>query len=357
MFEEYTYENMMATMLEEAPDNVDVQEGSLLWNSCSKMAMLMEEFFEKLGENYDNMEVDTQDLDHLIDEGAEAGCPIIEATAAVFTMQLNCTCAIGDKFQNTDYDYIYTVIATLDESNHIYSVECEDDGAEPNAYLGYVNPVEFLEGFESGQLTALTTPGEDQEDEEAYRTRRANFYKVKPFAGNREYYKSLVNSITGVGGCRALRAASSGGKISVIIINSSYTAPNAELINTVQEALDPLDKTGEGEGSAPIGAEVIVTGVTPLAINISASITFETGISYSDVESYVQAAVDTYFQELGKTWADQTSNITVRVSQIENRLMDIEGIMDITNIKLNNTAANLQLSENVVPSRGEITCS
>lgn len=60
--------------------------------------------------------------------------------------------------------------------------------------------------------------------------------------------------------------------------------------------------------------------------------------------------VDTYFKYLSTTW-DEQDNITVRISQLETRLLGVAGVLDITDTKLNNQAGNILLESNQIPVR------
>ena len=61
-----------------------------------------------------------------------------------------------------------------------------------------------------------------------------------------------------------------------------------------------------------------------------------------------------YLLELRKNWANQ-ANTVVRISQIETRILQIEGIVDIQNTKINNSASNLTLTEYQVPIFGGVS--
>lgn len=355
MYEEKTYENIMADMMADVPDGVDTSEGSLIYNSCAKCAMALEEFYGNLGDVYDNIEVDTQDLDHLIDGGAESGCPIIEATAATFSAQFNIALDAATRLEAPDTDLTYYILECTDATNHIYTIESEDPGTEANSYIGEVEPIEYVDGFENGVILSLLTAGEDQEDEEAFRQRRIAYYQTKPFAGNRAYYVSKIDKLSGVGGCKVSRITASDKTVRAVIIGSDYKAPSASVVSAVQEAVDP--SSGSGDGIAPIGASVSVSGCASTTINIALALTFSAGITFADVQQMIADAVNTYFTEIGKSWEASTTALTVRVSQIEIRLLEIEGIVDVTSVALNGTEANLTLSDNTLPLIGEITCS
>ena len=130
--------------------------------------------------------------------------------------------------------------------------------------------------------------------------------------------------------------------------------PSSELIQEVQTAIDPVQNHGEGLGLAPIGHVVTVEGITETVINIETEITYDEGWSWEDIESTTNDVIDSYFNELSKSWADN-SNIIVRISQIETRLLDIEGVIDIQNTKLNSQTKNITLEENSIPKRGTVS--
>ena len=45
----------------------------------------------------------------------------------------------------------------------------------------------------------------------------------------------------------------------------------------------------------------------------------------------------------------------VRKSQIESRLLLIDGILDITDVKLNGESENVTLDEDAIPVRGDVS--
>ena len=51
----------------------------------------------------------------------------------------------------------------------------------------------------------------------------------------------------------------------------------------------------------------------------------------------------------------ENKGIIVRISQIESRILDIEGVTDITGTKLNGLEENLQLGTDELAVRGEMT--
>ena len=69
----------------------------------------------------------------------------------------------------------------------------------------------------------------------------------------------------------------------------------------------------------------------------------------------MEETIENYFKELSGTWADEDGPLVVRISQIESRLLDVSGILDIGDTKINGTAANATLTLDHIPVLGTIT--
>ena len=58
--------------------------------------------------------------------------------------------------------------------------------------------------------------------------------------------------------------------------------------------------------------------------------------------------------EIRTNWANQTNSV-VRISQIETKILQIEGILDIENTTLNDSTSNLTLTEYEIPVMGVVS--
>ncbi|MGX4479969.1 baseplate J/gp47 family protein, partial [Clostridioides difficile] len=63
--------------------------------------------------------------------------------------------------------------------------------------------------------------------------------------------------------------------------------------------------------------------------------------------------IDDYLNELNMSWEDE-ENLIVRISQIETRLLSIDGVLDITNTMINSIASNLNVDKDSIVLRGEV---
>lgn len=349
MYEEMTFETIMDQMMEDMPDGLDTSEGSLIYNACSKCAARLEEAYIELSQVADNQYPDTADLDHLVKFGQEKGIYIEEATPAEFEGKFNVPVEIGAEFSGDDFDYIVTGI--IDDTTNTYRLECEEAGSEPNAWIGELIAIDDIEGLETAELTKLLVEGKEEEDEEAYRMRLLDSFEIKPFAGNRSYYIQEVGEIDDVGGVKVYRRT--GSNITIVIISAAYEKPSDKLIEDVQEKVDPVQNAGQGIGIAPIGHAVTVSGVEEMQIDITANVECDTGYTYEGLKTQIEEAVDGYMLSLRKEWI-HTDIITVRRAGIENAIFDVEGVIDVSGVKLNGQENNVILSENVIPKKGEV---
>lgn len=349
-----TYETIMRSMMEDMPDDIDTSEGSLIFNACAKQAVRLEEAYLFLNGLEQNMYADTADLEHLIRNGNDRGCYINQATYAEFTAQFNCAVPAGSRWNLDEYNYI--VFNVISEDDHTYRLGCDSPGTEPNHITGDLDPIEYVEGFEWGKILKCTLEGTDQEDVETYRARLLATYNYRGFAGNREYYKSRIKELSGVYGCKLQRVSAPSDRIKIIIIGQDYRSPSQEVIAATQTAVDPVVNSGEGEGFAPIGHRVMVTGVGETTINITTTLTCETGYSSEGLMSYIVQTIDNYLLDLRRGWEDNET-LVVRILQIEAAIVNIKGIIDVTDTQINGKNQNLQITDGTVPVKGEITCT
>jgi len=232
-------------------------------------------------------------------------------------------------------------------------LQCETSGSDANSYLGTLIPIDYINGLQTAALTEILIPGEDEEETETFRTRYFISFDRIAFGGNRADYIEKVEKIQGVGGVKPYRAWQGGGTVKLVIINSEWKAPTSEMVNAVQTAIDPTVNAGDGLGIAPIDHVVTVFGVTNQAINIQTTITYQSGWSFAESRPYIETAIDAYFKELSQVW-DETDNLIVRVSQIETRLLNAAGVIDIQDTKINGVQGNFVVPADSIPIRGSI---
>lgn len=350
MFENMNYDIILNRMLDRISSKFDKREGSVIYDAlapaAAELALMYIEFELILQESFG----DTASREYLIRRAKERGLTPYEPTNAVlkgeFTPQ---NIDVIDKRFNLDN---LNFIVTEKISDGVYKVRCESAGAVGNRYLGQMIPIDYIEGLETAELTEVLIPGEDEEETEVFRQRYFESFDTKPFGGNQKDYIQKTNAIAGVGATKITPIWNGGGTVKLTILNSEFNKASAELINTVQQEIDPT-QDGYGIGIAPIGHVVTVDTAQEVNINISSNIVFDEGYSFGGQKQNIMDVVESYLLELRKSWADQGALI-VRIAQIETRILTIKGVVDILDTKINGNPSNLTLTKYQIPVMGDV---
>ena len=290
---------------------------------------------------------ETASLEYLEKRTAERGITQRLASSAIMEGKFDVEVPIGTRFSLGDFNYIL-----IDDENSY--LECETPGSEPNTILGTLTPIDTISGLTVAELVKCIVPGEDDEDVEELRARYFDSLGVQAYGFNQKQYREVVNAMDGVGAVKVIPAWKGAGTVKILILDSEYNNPTDELVNIVQETLDPSDNQGEGLGLVPIGHTVTVTGVREKTIDILTSLVYEDGYNWDLVDENVYKAVNDYFLELRKEW-ETTKNVTVRRAKIISAILTVPGILDVGPLSLNgNSIANLTTFEDEVVVLGTI---
>lgn len=397
MYEDITYEKILGRMLARVPDKLDKREGSVIWDTHSPTAIELQVLYIELDRILREAYGDTASRDFLILRCKERGIIPHEATKAVLKgVFVPASIDVsGQRFNIGACNYAVTEKIADGE----YRVICETAGKTGNQFLGAMTPVEYIKGLKTAELTEILIPGEDEEETEDLRQRYFASFDENAFGGNKSDYLEKTNAIPGVGRTKVTRIWNSGispadmipkesverwyndtrgtfggevqdwldavfhaakqkklttgGTVLLTIINSEFGTASDTLVQTVQTIIDPEENAGEGYGLAPIGHVVRVESAVAREVCVRTDITFDTGYGWENLQNSIAEAVSAYLLELRKGWADTSSQI-VWVSQIENRILGIAGIIDIRDTYLNGLAQNLILAKNEIPMFGGV---
>lgn len=399
MYEEQTYEVILQRMLDRVPDKLDKRPSSLIYDTHSATAIELQNLYIELEYLIINSYGDTAARDFLILLCQERGITPELATNAVLKGEFTPTSInlIGQRFNIGELNYIVTEQIAPGQ----YQVRCETSGIIGNQYLGDMIPMEYIVGLKTATLTEILIPGEDNEDTEVLRKRYFDSFNEQNFGGNRADYLAKVRSIDGVGNVKVSRVwnrdirpadmipsanvtewynsvisevnvevatwlsavymasfekkLTVGGTVLLTVINSlDYGTATTVLLDSIQTVIDPVQNAGEGYGLAPIGHVVSVRSAEAVELNITTDVIFDEGYNWSNTKTAIKEAVSAYLLELRKSWAE--SNYTVvRISQIETRILTVQGIIDISNTKINGSTNNMTLTRYQIPTMGEVS--
>jgi uncharacterized phage protein gp47/JayE len=347
MFENMTYEYILEGMLDRVPNAFDKREGSVMYNALAPSAADFAEAYIMLDILNDESYIDTASYNSLVKKCKERSIFPNPATSTIAKGEFNIDIPIGSRFSFNNFNYV--VIEKI--STGIFKLQCEDTG--PILNLGSLIPIDYIEGLETAALSEILINGEDEEDEDSLRKRYYNSLEYEAFGGNIADYKEKVNKLQDIGGVKVYPVWKGGGTTKLVIINSNFDVPSETVLNQTQEKIDPLQNQGKGLGIAPIGHTVTVAKVSSVSININTNITYQEGWNFDELKGSIEKCIDEYFKDLNKTW-ENNENIIVRISQIETRLLNLEGVLDIENTLINNVASNFTVDKDSIVKRGVV---
>lgn len=349
MFEHLSYEMILQRMLDHISDRLDKREGSIIWDALAPAAAELKIMYIELDVILQETFADTASREYLICRAAERGMSPTPASHAILRGVFNIPVPIGSRFSLDTLDYV--VIEQEDALT--YRLRCETAGAEGNRHLGTLIPIQYIQGLSNAELTEVLIPGENEEETEVFRQRYLADLDATAFGGNIRDYQLKVNAIQGVGGVKVYPVWNGGGTVKLVIISSEFAPPSAELVDKVQTEVDPETNHAQGLGIAPMGHFVTVLGVTETRIDTALHLTYQSGYNWGMVEGPIREALTAYYKELRQMW-EKESQLVVRISQIETRILGIQGILDVADTRLNGQAGNLILDLDAIPVGGDV---
>lgn len=365
MYERETEDVIERRMLERMPKDIDKREGSIAFDATKPAAVEFMLMYAALDFFLKNTFGDTAEREYLIERAKDRGLKPYTATFAFVTIEATpegVTVPLGSRFSVDDVNYFVVRRLTADGTKWI--AQCETAGSAGNKETGRCIPIDNVRGLETANIVSLTVPGEDEEETEAFRQRYLKSFDTQAYGGNITDYQEKVGKLNGVGGVKVYPVWNGGGTVRVVFTTSENKAPDAEMVRTVQEAIDPVTYQQLGVGIAPIGHRVTVEGAKESAVSIGLNIAFLGTDNFSTSMQDIKETVQGYFDELNKGWQAtevvstsryENRGIVVRISQIESRLLARPYVSDISHTTLNGKEENIELPNDALATIGDVT--
>lgn len=189
--------------------------------------------------------------------------------------------------------------------------------------------------------------GYEAESDNSLRKRYYEILREPATSGNIYHYKQWAKEISGVGEAKVFPLWQGDNTVQIIIVDSEGLVPGVDLINQVQEYIDP-GQGGTGAGAAPIGAYCTVTAATALNIVISADIILHGAAELATVREAIAVNVAAYLKEIAfkSNW--------VSVGKIGDVLINTEGVEDYNNLIVNGGTVRVAIPEKSVAVLSEV---
>lgn len=336
------YNELLNRALQRVSTGIDTSEGSFLFDAIAPCVAELYQAYLYIDELEKRVFADTAYDEYLDRRCAERGIYRKEATYAIRRGYFDNDVPMGSRWGKEELVYIVTELV----QDGAYLLKCEQSGVIGNRYDGNLINIDAVENINSAILGEVMISGANEEQDDALRCRYFNSFEKEAFGGNIADYKEKVESIDGVGQVKVYPAWNGGGTVKLRLLDSDNNIPSSELLELVQTQVDPVQNSGEGLGIAPIGHSVTVESAGQVEVQLTTHLTYK-GSSWENVSSRVNQVIEDYFNELRANWSE--SDLVVRISQIESRILEIEGIIDIEGTQINGSDRNLYLSGEEVP--------
>lgn len=235
--------------------------------------------------------------------------------------------------------YITQEKIIIDESGVGYvNIVASDYGSSYNCNAGdiCIMPVKY-----SGILTVENEEkidnGYDIETPEALYNRYLLKIQTPATSGNKYHYEQWALEVTGVGFAKCIPGA---GNVKVIIANSNKRAANDELIKEVYSHINEV---------RPIlaGTLTVVT-VKEITINITVNVEIDSSVILGDVQNIFASAAKEYLSN--KVYTTKK----VSLAKLGGILVDIDGVIDYAELKINNGTSNITLGDEEIAVIGSV---
>lgn len=349
--DKYTYEYFMNEALGYVPQDIDIREGSIMFDAlapaCYQLAdlamelknVMLETFVTTATGGYLDLRAEEAGVRRILATQAVAKVKVVDANGEPYVLDL------GTRFSSIGDDPVYYKITALTDIAGTYLMTADVAGSTGNEYVGTILPIDNLNNFGQAEITEISIPARDDETDESLRSRVIAEKGIGAFGGNVEDYIRMANEVDGVGAVQVYPTWQGGGTVLLSILNNEFLKPTQTLVDLVQNTIDP-DKTGAGLGLAPIGHKVTVKAPEEKLLSISFYLTTDPGIDSESVMAAINAAVEKYFDSTRRRWAERREGgytTWIYRSQITSAILSVEGVANVNNVKIGNQDEDVQM--------------
>jgi len=330
-----TYEELLAAKLNNIPSDVSKGEGTLIYMATAANTAETIQMYIDIDDAKNNISLDSATGRYLTDLCEQNGTFRKAATYAQRKGVFNISVAIGSRFGLDQTTYVVQANMTKFE----YILVCEQTGEIGNVYMGVLSAINYIDGLTNANLTDILVPGAEEETDDQLRERHRQNIINPPQDGNAAQYLNWATDYEGIGIAKVFSLWNGGNTVKVAITNRLFLPAENALVEKFQEHTDPGVK-GLGNGVAPLGSKVTITGGTQKDINITANVVLTEG--YAETEG-AAAAISNYLASIVYI------KNSVSYMRIGSALLDCPSIADLNTLTLNGALIDIALTGDEIP--------
>jgi len=334
MFENMTYENILADMLSRVTSDIDKREGSIIYDALAPAAYQLAQVYFNLNNFIDLVSGDTAVGEYLDRVVADYGITRKAATYAIRQIETSGAVAIGTRWGLSDTTYVITEMV----SANVYKATCEQLGALGDTYTGTLDNIDNVSGV-TATLTSIITSGEDEEADDNLRSRFYLQIRSPSTSGNADNYKKWALEVVGVGDVKVFPLWNGNGTVKLLVVDEDMGI-DVNLPAVVSTYIETV---------RPIGAIVTVTSPTGKTIDVTANIELDGSKTLADVQTAFIASLTGYLKD---TVFDAYS---ISYAKIGSLLLATAGVRDYNTLLVNGGSANIAIGAEEMPIAGTVT--
>lgn len=339
-----TKEILINNMLSNIDSSYDKSEGTFFYDVIAPVAIELSKLYKQadniLTKGFADKAKD-KDLDRIVSEVGIVRKKATKSTGYVTIGGINGSKIIaGEKVASDSINFIFLENKKIENKEVDVLVECEVYGTTGNVPIGAIKYFpKTLQGLQTVTNKEAFVNGYDVEGDEALRERYYIKVRTPATSGNIYHYRQWCLETVGVGDCRILPLWNGNGTVKCVIINSNKKSADSALINDVKDHI---------EKNRPIGATVTVISAAEKTININVNLTIEDGYSVVTIKKAIEMSITDYLKEIAfnKTY--------VSLAKIGAYILDTDGVIDYTELKINGTVDNIQIATEEVAVLGQV---
>ncbi|WP_195238682.1 baseplate J/gp47 family protein [Romboutsia sp. 1001285H_161024_C4] len=236
-----------------------------------------------------------------------------------------------------DYVVLNDIILPTDEKLFIESLEVGYKYKQNKGSRFY--PLEEIDGLESLVADKDLTGGTDIETDEELVERFQKTVSNPSTSGNVHHYEQWALECEGIGKAKVYPLWDGNGTVKVMVTGNNNKPVDEELVTKCKEHI---------ETEMPIGCRLTVTTPTLLNVTIITKVELNEGFTLEEIQEEFKLGLDDYLK---------TVDVELVYSKIYGILAKIQGVNDLTELKLNDNTINITISEDKIINISDIQIS
>ncbi|SET55319.1 Uncharacterized phage protein gp47/JayE [Natronincola peptidivorans] len=344
-------QEVLHDMFNNVSNNYDKREGSFIYDALAPAAIKFEKAYEDLNDVADKLDIENlkgEELERFVYQ--RTGITRKQATYSIGRVLVKGNGVFSQAdLSETESAVQFEATETVEISGEGYvNIKCTVAGSIGNVPANQITLMPItIEGINEVTNPEATTDGFEAESDTALLQRYYERRRTPATSGNKAHYKNWAKEVPGVGEAKVLPLWNGDNTVKVIIINAEKQPASIELVETVQEYIDP-NVSGLGEGEAPIGAFCTVESAIGKEINISFTVIKDPSVSDSYRQQSVEENITNHLKEIA--FAENYLSYAI----VGSLILQSEGIEDYSNLVINEGTGNISIAADEVAILGSV---